>query len=112
VLHFVFEVLANMDKYSGILARLAPRFGVLRLFWAHLSRRPQFISHQPHVTQLKKRHDLRRVFNQSFVSSLLIAEPALDDAELMLNFGSGRGLKVFEFFDGVAHPFTLALDGL
>ncbi|GEM_PF-5700600 len=27
--------------------------GMLRPFWAHLSYRPQFISHQPHVTQRK-----------------------------------------------------------
>lgn len=54
---------------------------------------------------------MRGVFDQSFVPSLLIAELALDDAELMLNFGSDRGLKVFEFFDGVAQPFTLALNG-
>ena len=100
-----------MDKCSGISARLEPRFELLRPFWAYLSCRPQFISYQPHVTQRKERHDLRGVFDQSFVPSLLIAELALDDAELMLNFGSDRGLKVFEFFDGVAHPFTLALNG-
>jgi hypothetical protein len=93
----MFTFLADMDRCSGISARLAPRFGVLRLFWAHLSCRPQFISHQPHITQRKERHDLRGVFDQSFVPSLLIAELALDDTELMLNFGSDRGLKVFEF---------------
>ena len=107
----MFTFLANIDRCSGISARLAPRFGMLRPFWAHLSCRPQFISYQPHVTQRKERHDLRGVFDQSFVPSLLIDELALDDAELMLNFGSDRGLKVFEFFDGVAHPFTLALNG-
>ncbi len=100
-----------MVRCSGISARLAPRFGVLRPFWAHLYYRPQFISHQPHVTQRKERHDLRVVFDQSFVPSLLIAELALDDSELMLDFGSNRSLQVLEFFDGLAHPFTLALDG-
>ena len=54
---------------------------------------------------------MRGVFDQSFVPCLLIAELELDDPELMLNLGSDRGLKVFEFFDGVAHPFTLALNG-
>ena len=107
----MFTFLVDFDGYLGVSARLVPRFGVLRPFWAHLSYRPQFISHQPHVTQRKQRHNLCSVFNKSSVTSLAIAKLAFDDSELMLDFGSNRSLQVLEFFDGLAHPLALGLDG-
>ena len=92
----MFTFLVDFDEYSGISAGLAPRFGVLRPFWAHLSCRPQSISHQPHVAQRKQRDNLRCVFDKTSVTSVAIAKLTLDDSELMLNLGSDRGLQVLE----------------
>lgn len=82
----MFPFLSNIDRYSGISARLAPRLGVLRLFWAHLSCLPQFISHQPQVTQRKDRHDLCGGFDQSIEPRLAVAKLTLDGSGLMLDF--------------------------
>ena len=100
-------LLANLYGYSGISARLAPHFGVLRPFWAHLSYRPQSISHQPHVAQCKQRDDLRCVFDKTSVTGLAIAKLTLDDSELMLNLGSDRRLQMLEPIDNFAHAFWL-----
>jgi len=59
----------------------------------------------------QKRHDLCDVFDQSFVPSLATIELALDDTELMLDFGSNQSLQVLEFFECVTHPLALSIYG-
>ena len=107
----MFKILAIFDGHSCNSTRLAPRSGVLRPFWAHLSCRPQSVSHQPHVAQRKQRDNLRCVFDKTSVTRLAIAKLTLDDSELMLDLGPGQSLEVLKFFDCIAHPLTLSFDG-
>jgi len=101
-------LMTNLVRYSGVFAPSAPQFGVLCPFCTQLSCRHQFLSHHPHIAQSKKRHDLRRVLGQSFVSHLAITKLALQDAKRVLHFGSYRSLELLDAFDGVAA--TLVLD--
>lgn len=95
-----------MDCFLNTLARLAPRFRVLRLVWAYSVRQPQFDFHQPHTVKRGQPHNTRGIFDWFFAPTLAEHKLALDESEPMLDFRSDRGLQEFMPIDGLAQSIA------
>ena len=83
-------------------------FGYLPTLQAHSSRSlNNSFSHHPQVAQRKQRDQLRRVFDQSPIPSLAVAELALDHPEGVFHLGPNAGLDLFQLVDQGVYSFVL-----
>jgi hypothetical protein len=93
----------------SLIGLFGPAFEHLPTLQAHTSCRPlnNSLSNHPQVTQRKKCCQLRRVFDQSPIASLAIAELALDRPEGVFHFGPNAGLDLLQLVDQGVYSFTL-----